>query len=242
MNATTGSDRRRFDSLPATVACSFERPGLSRDEEIELAARVARGDHVARNHMVQANLGLVGAIAREFRGRGLALDDLIGEGNLGLIRAAEEFDPRFGVRFSTYAAHWIKEAIRHALINTTATIRVPAWMVGLLTRWRRAERALGRELGRFAELRRGRDIAGVERVPEVPGGPGTRGRPAPAGGQLRRRGGGADRRRGGGPARERRCGGGRGRPRRCCGAAWIAWTTASVSSCRCATAWKATRR
>jgi len=65
-----------------------------------------------------------------------------------LIRAAEEFDPRFGTRFSTYASYWIKQAIHHALINTTATIRLPAHMVGLLTKWRRAERMLGRELGR----------------------------------------------------------------------------------------------
>ena len=75
------------------------------------------------------------------------LDDLIGEGNLGLIRAAEEYDPRFGTRFSTYASYWIKQAIRHALINTTATIRLPAHMVGLLTKWRRAERLLTREHG-----------------------------------------------------------------------------------------------
>ena len=98
--------------------------------------------------MIEANLRLVVKIARDYIGRGIALDDLIGEGNLGLIRAAEEFDPRFGTRFSTYASYWIKQAIRHALINTTATIRLPAHMVGLLTRWRRAERSLGRELGR----------------------------------------------------------------------------------------------
>ena len=98
--------------------------------------------------MIQANLRLVVKIARDYVGRGIALDDLIGEGNLGLIRAAEEFDPRFGTRFSTYASYWIKQAIRHALINTTATIRLPAHMVGLLTRWRRAERSLCRELGR----------------------------------------------------------------------------------------------
>ena len=78
----------------------------------------------------------------------MVLDDLIGEGNLGLIRAAEEYDPRFGTRFSTYASYWIKQAIRHALINTSATIRLPAHMVGLLTKWRRAERSLCRELGR----------------------------------------------------------------------------------------------
>jgi RNA polymerase primary sigma factor len=86
-------------------------------------------------------------IARDFVGRGIPLDDLIGEGNLGLIRAVEDFDPSFGTRFSTYAGYWIKEAIRHALINTTATIRLPAHMVGLLTKWRRAERMLGREAG-----------------------------------------------------------------------------------------------
>jgi RNA polymerase primary sigma factor len=155
MNATAGFDRCRPDSAPAPTRCVPERALLSRDEEIALAARIARGDQQARNRMVQANLGLVHTIAKEFHGRGLDSDDLIGEGNLGLIRAAEEFDPGYGTRFSTYAAYWIKEAIHHALSNTTATIRLPAWMVGLLTRWRRAERALGRDLGRtpgFDEL------------------------------------------------------------------------------------------
>ena len=78
----------------------------------------------------------------------LEFDDLIGEGNLGLIRGAEEFDPRFGTRFGTYACYWIKESIRHALITTTSTIRLPAHMVRLLTKWRRAERSLYRESGR----------------------------------------------------------------------------------------------
>jgi RNA polymerase primary sigma factor len=148
MIGTASNDRGDPGATPATMRRASRRPGLSRDEEIELAARVARGDHQARNRMVQANLSLVGTIAREFRHRGLSLDDLIGEGNLGLIRAAEEFDPRFGTRFSTYAAYWIKEAIHHALINTTATIRLPARMVGLLARWRRVERTLGLQLGR----------------------------------------------------------------------------------------------
>jgi RNA polymerase primary sigma factor len=122
--------------------------GLPSQEKHKLAARIAGGDRQARNLMVQANLGLVGTIARDFRGRGMDYDDLVGEGNLGLIRAAEEFDPRFGTRFSTYAAYWIKEAIRRALMNTGSTIRLPAHMVGLLTKWRRAERALCREAGR----------------------------------------------------------------------------------------------
>ena len=121
---------------------------LTAAEECELAEAIARGDRDARTRMIEANLRLVVKIARDYVGRGIALDDLIGEGNLGLIRAAEEFDPRFGTRFSTYASYWIKQAIRHALINTTSTIRLPAHMVGLLTKWRRAERSLCRELRR----------------------------------------------------------------------------------------------
>jgi len=105
--------------------------------------------------MIQANLRLVVKIAREYMRRGLALEDLIGEGNVGLIRATKEFDQRFGTRFCTYASYWIKESIRHALINTTSTIRLPAHMVGILTKWRRAERTLCRERGctpSFAEV------------------------------------------------------------------------------------------
>ena len=109
---------------------------------------IAAGDDAARSRMIGANLRLVVRIARDYVGRGLALDDLIGEGNLGLIRAAVEFDPDFGTRFSTYASYWIKQAIRHALTNTTATIRLPSHMVNLLSKWRRAERSLARELGR----------------------------------------------------------------------------------------------
>ena len=115
---------------------------LSAAEEIALAQAIASGDLPARNEMVSRNLGLVHTIARAYAGRGLDTDDLVGEGNLGLIRAAEDFDPRFGTRFSTYAGYWIKQAIRHALTNTTATIRLPAHMVTLLSKWRKAERSL----------------------------------------------------------------------------------------------------
>src|SRR4051794_15701167 len=120
---------------------------LSAAEERELADAIGRGDRDARGRMIKANLRLVVKIARDYMGRGLVLDDLVGEGNLGLIRASEEFDPAFGTRFSTYASYWIKQAIRHALTNTTATIRLPAHMVTLLSKWRKAERALFRELG-----------------------------------------------------------------------------------------------
>ncbi len=128
---------------------------LTAAEECTLAEAIARGDLDARTRMIQANLRLVVKIALDYVGRGMVLEDLIGEGNLGLIRAAEEFEPRFGTRFSTYASYWIKQSIRHALINTTSTIRLPAHMFGLLTKWRRAERTLYREWGRvpsFEEL------------------------------------------------------------------------------------------
>ena len=120
---------------------------LSAVEERDLAEAIARGDHDARSRMIEANLRLVVKIARDYLGRGMLIDDLIGEGNLGLIRAAEGFDPGFGTRFSTYASYWIKQSIRHALINTSTTIRLPAHMFGLLTKWRRAERLLFRECG-----------------------------------------------------------------------------------------------
>jgi RNA polymerase primary sigma factor len=120
---------------------------LSAAEERELAGAIAQGDLLARTRLVRANLRLVITIARDFQGRGMALEDLIGEGNLGLIRAAQKFDPRFGTRFGTYARHWIREAIREALINTLPTIRLPNHVVRRLTQWRRAERALRRVLG-----------------------------------------------------------------------------------------------
>jgi RNA polymerase primary sigma factor len=120
---------------------------LSADEERALAHAIARGDNDARTRMIQANLRLVVKIAREYLGRGVVLEDLIGEGNVGLIRAAEAFKPNFGTRFSTYASYWIKQSICLALINTTTMIRLPSHIVALLTKWRRAERTLSRERG-----------------------------------------------------------------------------------------------
>jgi RNA polymerase primary sigma factor len=136
------------DSLHVYLREIKDESLLSAEEECTLAEAIALGDDHARTRMIRANLRLVVKIARDYVGRGLVLEDLIGEGNLGLIRATEEFEPRYGTRFSTYASYWIKQAIRHALINTTSTIRLPAHMVGLLTKWRRAERAIYREHGR----------------------------------------------------------------------------------------------
>ena len=146
MTCLQAKDRDASNALNLYLREIREGRLLSAAEEHALAEAIAKGDRDARARMIQANLRLVVKIARDYMGRGLILDDLIGEGNLGLIRAAEEFDPRFGTRFSTYASYWIKQAIRHALINTTLTIRLPAHMVGLLTKWRRTERALTREL------------------------------------------------------------------------------------------------
>jgi RNA polymerase primary sigma factor len=147
MTCPQAKDCGNTSSLNTYLREIRDDPLLSAAEERALAEAIAQGDGDARTRMIQANLRLVVKIAREYVGRGLVLDDLIGEGNLGLIRATEEYDPGFGTRFSTYASYWIKQAIRHALINTTATIRLPAHMVGLLTKWRRAERALTREFG-----------------------------------------------------------------------------------------------
>jgi RNA polymerase primary sigma factor len=135
--------------------------GLSLDQDREMAALIAGGDQTARNCLVRANLGLVVAIARNFLGRGLVLDDLVGEGNLGLIRAAEDFDPIFGTRFSTYARYWVKQAIRDALNNRTATIRLPAHIVRLLTRWRRTERMLCSEGNRVPDFEEVASVLGL---------------------------------------------------------------------------------
>ena len=121
---------------------------LSAEDEISLAEAIAQGDKNALGRMIQANLRLVVRIAQEYLGRGLTLDDLIGEGNLGLIRAAEQFEPHHGTRFSTYASLWIKQSIRRALYDTTAMIRLPSHVLNLLSKWRKAQRALGRELAR----------------------------------------------------------------------------------------------
>jgi RNA polymerase primary sigma factor len=123
-------------------------PLLSADEERSLAARIADGDPYAREHMVKANLRLVVNIARGYLGKGLGLEDLIEEGNLGLMRAVEGFDSGMETRFSTYASFWIKQSIRRAVMNNGKPIRLPAYMVSLLSKWKRATTVLTDRLGR----------------------------------------------------------------------------------------------
>jgi RNA polymerase primary sigma factor len=121
---------------------------LTADDEKMLSRRISAGDALARDRMVRANLRLVVNIARGYNGRGLPLPDLIEEGNLGLMRAVEGFDPDMNTRFSTYASYWIKQSIKRALVNTAKTIRVPAYMVELISKWRRASAEFTEELNR----------------------------------------------------------------------------------------------
>ena len=121
---------------------------LSADQERQLAWRVQSGDAPARDHLVRANLRLVVNLARAYQGKGLDLADLIAEGNLGLLRAAEAFDPAMQTRFSTYATYWVRQSIRRALIHSGRTVRLPAYMAQLLADWHRASARLYEELGR----------------------------------------------------------------------------------------------
>jgi RNA polymerase primary sigma factor len=136
---------------------------LTADEEKMLARRIEGGDPEARDRMVRANLRLVVNIARGYVGKGLALQDLIEEGNLGLLRAVQGFDPDVGTRFSTYASYWIKQSIKRALVNTAKPIRIPAYMMELLSKWRRAAADLQDRFGRPATAE---EIAVVLELPK----------------------------------------------------------------------------
>lgn len=129
--------------LPSSLASYFRNIGtvdlLTPAEEIELAARVKQGDEAARQRMITANLRLVVRIAREFEGMGVNLQDLINEGNIGLMRAVEKFDPSKGAKFSTYSSFWIKHAIRLCLSNQARTVRIPVHMIDRVAKMRKIE-------------------------------------------------------------------------------------------------------
>src|SRR5712675_3810257 len=121
---------------------------LTPQEEIELAARIKKGDKQARAEMIKANLRLVVKIAHDYSNFGLPLLDLISEGNIGLMKAVERFDPAKGGKLSTYGAWWIKQSIKRALANQSKTIRLPVHLVDKISKMNRAARRLQELLGR----------------------------------------------------------------------------------------------
>ena len=123
-------------------------PLLTLQEEIDLAARIRKGDREARALMIKANLRLVVKIAHDYANLGLPLLDLVSEGNIGLMKAVERFDPAKGGKLSTYAAWWIKQSIKRALANQSKTIRLPVHLVDKVSKMRRVSLQLGEELGR----------------------------------------------------------------------------------------------
>jgi RNA polymerase primary sigma factor len=121
---------------------------LTPEQEVELAARIKKGDKKARSHMIRANLRLVVKIAQDYSNYGLPLADLISEGNIGLMKAVERFDPNKGGKLSTYGSWWIKQSIKRALANQSKTIRLPVHMVDKIARMRRISAMLAEALGR----------------------------------------------------------------------------------------------
>ncbi|MCA8911369.1 MAG: sigma-70 family RNA polymerase sigma factor [Planctomycetes bacterium] len=113
-----------------------ETPLLTAEEEVTLSRLIHQGDTEARERMIKANLRLVVSVAKEFLNRGLPFMDLIAEGNIGLMKGIEKFDPEQGNRFSTYGVHWIKQSIRRALVNSSKTVRIPSYMVELISQFK----------------------------------------------------------------------------------------------------------
>ncbi|HET9482644.1 MAG TPA: sigma-70 family RNA polymerase sigma factor [Xanthomonadales bacterium] len=150
--AADAPDEATRDSTAAYLNEIGLIPLLTAEEEVALARALRGGDPEARQHLVEANLRLVVHAAKHYAGRGLSLQDLIAEGNLGLIRAAEKFDPERGFRFSTYAMWWIRHAIERGLIEQGRTVRLPVHVVRELAQVLRANRELALSLGRAPHL------------------------------------------------------------------------------------------
>ena len=123
-------------------------PLLTREEELDLARRARAGDEEAKQRLIEANLRLVVQVARRYLNRGLPLPDLIEEGNIGLLRAVDKFEPERGLRFSTYGVWWIRQAVARALANQARTIRLPVHVEQLLGRYKREHQRLTQTLGR----------------------------------------------------------------------------------------------
>src|SRR6266487_6870296 len=136
------------DALQLFLNEAAKWPLLTAEEEVELAKRIERGDHAAKERMINSNLRLVVSIAKRYQGHELHLLDLIQEGIIGLIRAVEKFDWRRGFKFSTYATWWIRQAVQRGVVNKSRTIRIPVHIADREQRIARAERELAPRLGR----------------------------------------------------------------------------------------------
>lgn len=134
---------------------------LSADEEIKLAHRIAEGDQSAKNELVEANLRLVVSLARHYQGCGLSYQDLIQEGNIGLIKAVEKFNVSKGFRFSTYASWWIKQALSRAIADQSRTIRIPVHMTENINKFKKTERELLSKLNREPKVKEIADAMGI---------------------------------------------------------------------------------
>jgi RNA polymerase primary sigma factor len=141
-----------MDSIRAYLKDVRTFPLLTPEEEIELGRRVQKGDKEARDKMIQANLRLVISIAKRYVNLGIPLSDLIEEGNIGLMRSIDKFDPEKGYRLSTYAAWWIKQGISRSIIDQGKMIRVPVYMNEEIVRYRKAVEALTHKLGRKPQM------------------------------------------------------------------------------------------
>ncbi len=149
------------DAVRSYVRNIVRHPLATPEEEADLASRIAAGDAEARTRLILANLRLVVKIARSFEGRGLPMEDLVSEGNIGLMRAVGKFDPAKGAKFSVYAAWWIKQAMRFALAERAATIRVPIGSAHKFSAIRAVRARLAESLGREPTLAETAAAAGV---------------------------------------------------------------------------------
>ena len=148
MPAANREESRDPDALQLYLAEIGKTPLLTLDQELQLAARIRKGEEAARQHMIKANLRLVVKIALDYRDFGLPLLDLISEGNIGLIKAVDRYDPSKGGKLSTYASWWIKQSMQRALANQSKTIRLPVHTVAKISQIRRTTRALAEKFGR----------------------------------------------------------------------------------------------
>jgi RNA polymerase primary sigma factor len=148
LDLTPGESREAIDTVHLYLKAIGERKLLSAEDEVRLAKRIERADNEAKNIMIEANLRLVVSIAKRYNDRGVALLDLIQEGNVGLMRAVEKFDWRRGYKFSTYAAWWIRQGITRAIADQARTIRIPVHLLQNVNKVAAVRRRLVQELGR----------------------------------------------------------------------------------------------